>query len=115
MPICMRSPWTASSVSGCRSSPQERPKASKWAGCSRLSGGTSKCCASPGDIPDVIELDITDLDMGDSIHIEDIAMENIEFSAEVNFTVLTVLSPKGKEEEEGEEGEEEEAETEAEA
>lgn len=53
----------------------------------------------PGDIPEAIEIDVTDLDIGDSIHIEDIPLgENIEISADVNFTVVTVLTPKVEEE-----------------
>ena len=78
----------------------------------------------PGDIPDAIEIDISELAIGDSIHIEDVPLgENIEVAADVNFTVVTVLSPKveeepEEEEEELEEGEEaaegEDAETEAE-
>ena len=53
----------------------------------------------PGDIPEAIEIDITDLDVGDSIHIEDIPLgENVEISSDVNFTVVTVLSPKVEEE-----------------
>lgn len=62
----------------------------------------------PGDIPEAIEIDITDLDIGDSIHIEDIPLgENVEVSADSNFTVVTVLSPTVEEEEvvEEEEGE----------
>ena len=53
----------------------------------------------PGDIPEAVEIDITDLDIGDSIHIEDIPLgENVEIAADVNFTVVTVLSPKVEEE-----------------
>ena len=53
----------------------------------------------PGDIPEAVEIDITDLDIGDSIHIEDIPLgENVEVSADVNYTVVTVLSPKVEEE-----------------
>jgi len=62
----------------------------------------------PGDIPEAIEIDITDLDIGDAIHIEDIPLgENVEVSADFNFTVVTVLSPTVEEEEvvEEEEGE----------
>ncbi|GBC62182.1 50S ribosomal protein L25 [Desulfonema ishimotonii] len=66
----------------------------------------------PRDIPDVIELDITNLNMGDAIHVNEMEMENVEFPADVNFTVLTILSPKGKDEEEGGEEEETEEETE---
>ncbi len=72
----------------------------------------------PNKIPNTIELDITNLDIGESLHIEEIeAGDDIEFPHEVDFTVLTVLSPKGKaeEDEEAEGEEEEETETEAEA
>ncbi len=80
----------------------------------------------PGDIPESIEIDISELGMGDSIHLEDIPLgENIEISSDVNYTVVTVLSPKVEEEEvveeeeegleEGEEGAEGEAAEAAEA
>ncbi|QTA91798.1 50S ribosomal protein L25/general stress protein Ctc [Desulfonema magnum] len=72
----------------------------------------------PGQIPEAFEIDVTDLDMGDSIHIDEIPLEgDIEIPADVNFTVLTVLSPKGSklDEEEEAEGEEEEEEAEGEA
>jgi len=68
----------------------------------------------PNEIPKAIEVDVTDLDVGESIHVNEIHLEgNIEISAEVNFTVITVLSPKGTASEEEEEGEEEAAEEEA--
>jgi len=55
----------------------------------------------PAQIPDAIEIDITDLDIGDSVHVEEIHLEGeIEIEADVNFTVVTVLSPKVEEEEE---------------
>ena len=55
----------------------------------------------PGDIPESIEVDITDMDIGDSLHVEEIALgDNIEIPADVNFTVVTVLSPKVEEVEE---------------
>jgi large subunit ribosomal protein L25 len=63
----------------------------------------------PSDIPDVIEIDITELDMGESVHVEDITMEgDVELVHDVNFTVLTILAGREEEEEveEGEEGEE---------
>ncbi len=50
----------------------------------------------PTMIPNAIEIDITELDLGDSIHIKDLEMDGIEFPHEVNFTVLTLLAPKGK-------------------
>ena len=72
----------------------------------------------PGDIPEAIEIDISDLEIGDSIHVEEIPLgDDVELPADVNFTVVTVLSPKMEEEvveeeeaeleaAEGEEGEE---------
>lgn len=69
----------------------------------------------PGDIPESIEIDITDLDIGDAIHIDDISLgSDIEVASDVNFTVVTVLSPKIEEAEEEVEEELEEAEAEAE-
>jgi large subunit ribosomal protein L25 len=66
----------------------------------------------PTEIPDAFVIDVTELDIGDSIHVEEIPLEgDIEIPAEVNFTVVTVLSPKIEEVvEEEEEGEEEELE-----
>ena len=75
----------------------------------------------PDDIPETFEIDITELDMGESVHVEDIPLEgDVEIPHEVNFTILTILSGRKAEEEavdeEGEEAElEEGAEAEAEA
>ncbi|HSQ85042.1 MAG TPA: 50S ribosomal protein L25/general stress protein Ctc [Desulfobacterales bacterium] len=71
----------------------------------------------PLAVPESIEIDISDLDIGDSIHVRDIKPEGeIEFLEEDDYTVVTVLAPKLEEEEEEleeeEEGEEEEAEKE---
>ena len=75
----------------------------------------------PDEIPQAITIDIANLDIGDSVHVNDIATEgDVEIPHDVNFTVLTVLSPKKEEEEEveeveeGEEGEAAEVEAEGE-
>ena len=61
----------------------------------------------PGDIPESFEIDISDLAIGDSIHLEDMPLgDNVEVVADVNYTVVTVLSPKIEEEEVAEEEEE---------
>ncbi|MFO7716609.1 50S ribosomal protein L25/general stress protein Ctc [Desulfosarcina sp.] len=61
----------------------------------------------PGRIPEKITIDVTDLDVGDSFHVEDLPLEeDVEVAADVNFTILTILSPKA-EEAGAEEGEEE--------
>jgi len=67
----------------------------------------------PNEIPESIEIDISDLDIGDSLHLNEIELgDNIEVPGDANFTVITVLAPTLEEEEEeeeeleGEEGEE---------
>ena len=70
----------------------------------------------PDDIPEIIEIDITDLDMGESVHVEDIPLEgDVEIPHEVNFTILTILSGRKVEEDEEAVEEGEEAAVEAEA
>lgn len=67
----------------------------------------------PDQIPENITIDITNLDVGHSFHVEDLQLEgNIEVPAEVNFTILTILSAKAEETEaaEGAEGAESAAE-----
>ncbi|MFH2057289.1 MAG: 50S ribosomal protein L25 [Pseudomonadota bacterium] len=48
----------------------------------------------PGDTPDSIQIDITDLDIGDAVHVEDIDLgEAVKIPHEVNFTVITIVAP----------------------
>ena len=55
----------------------------------------------PLDVPESIEIDITNLDIRDSIHLCDIPRQSeIEFLGDEDFTVVTVVSPKIEEEEE---------------
>ena len=69
----------------------------------------------PGAIPEFIEIDITELNIGDSIHVEDVKLDgDVEIPHDTDFTILTILSAKMAEEEveeeeleEGEEGVEE--------
>ncbi|RLC02210.1 MAG: 50S ribosomal protein L25 [Deltaproteobacteria bacterium] len=71
----------------------------------------------PNNIPESLEVDVTGMNIGDSLHINEASIdETIELVDETNFTLVTILSPKAEEEEEveeeeGEEGEETEAET----
>ena len=72
----------------------------------------------PLEVPESIEIDISDLDIGDSIHVEKIRLEGeIKFLEDDNYTVVTILAPKLEEEEpeeeeevEGEEAEKEDGE-----
>lgn len=52
----------------------------------------------PFAIPEVIDIDVTDLDIGDSIHVGQLSVEEgIELMDDDHFTVVTVLSPKVEE------------------
>ncbi len=70
----------------------------------------------PADTPESIQIDISDLGIGDSIHVEEIDLgDNVEIPFDVDFTVITIGAPTEEEEiEEDEdllEGEETEGET----
>ena len=66
----------------------------------------------PNEIPESIEVDVSNLDIGDSLHVDEIELgEDIELpAADVNFTVITVSAPALEEEEEEEDEELEEGE-----
>ncbi len=52
----------------------------------------------PADTPDSIKIDITDLDIGDSVHVEELDLgENIEIPHEVDFTIITISAPTAEE------------------
>lgn len=58
----------------------------------------------PTDIPPAIEIDVSHLEIGDVIHIDEIDLpEGVESHHDVNFTVLTVASRMAEEVEEVEE------------
>jgi large subunit ribosomal protein L25 len=60
----------------------------------------------PGEIPTAIEVDVTSLDIGDTLHIEDLVLPpGIQAPHDVNFTVITITGRKGEEEEIAAEGE----------
>jgi large subunit ribosomal protein L25 len=48
----------------------------------------------PDDLPDHIEIDVTDLKLGHSIHISDLHYENIEFMLPRETPIVSVLVPK---------------------
>ncbi len=59
----------------------------------------------PNEIPANVTIDVTNLDVGNAVHVEDIPMPgNVEFPHETNFTILTVSATR-REMEAGAEGE----------
>ena len=61
----------------------------------------------PREIPEELTIDVSDLDIGDAIHVNDLEMEGIEFVSPINFTIVTVQAAKAEAEPEVEEVEEE--------
>ena len=66
----------------------------------------------PKNLPDAIEVDVSELQIGDSVHIEDIQEKypDVEFLQPSNTTLVSILAPKMEVEEAEEELEGEEAE-----
>ncbi len=57
--------------------------------------------ALPGDLPEKIEIDVTNLDLGHSIHVKDLPVSgSLRFLADADRVVVTVLIPKAVKEEE---------------
>lgn len=48
-------------------------------------------------IPEAIELDISELDIGQTVHVRDLALQNIRPLASPDVTLLTVLAPRKEE------------------
>ncbi|HET6360825.1 MAG TPA: 50S ribosomal protein L25/general stress protein Ctc [Gemmatimonadota bacterium] len=47
----------------------------------------------PGSIPEKIELEVSHLDIGDSIHVSDIHLPNVEILTDLDRAVVAVLAP----------------------
>ena len=48
----------------------------------------------PGDIPTEIAIDISELEIGDAIHIRDLEVEGVEFRARPEQAIVTVVAPR---------------------
>lgn len=52
--------------------------------------------AKPADIPSELVLDITNLDLGDTLHISDLVLpEGVSYSDPEKLTIITCIAPKG--------------------
>ena len=47
----------------------------------------------PGNIPEKVEIDVTNLDIGDSIHVSDIQLPDVEVLTDLDRSVVAVLAP----------------------
>ena len=60
----------------------------------------------PSDMPEFLEVDVTELEIGDSISISDVNWENIALLDDHDTTIVSITVPRMEEEPEEEEGEE---------
>ena len=51
----------------------------------------------PGDIPKSIDIDVSSLMIGDSVHVNEIQVEKAKILSETNFTIATVVPPLAEE------------------
>ncbi len=63
----------------------------------------------PGNIPDILEIDISELNIGESLHVGDVKVaEGVRILTDPKESIVVISAPRAEEEEvEGEEGEEE--------
>jgi large subunit ribosomal protein L25 len=47
----------------------------------------------PGDIPKRIDVDVSSLKIGDSIHVQEIQIEKVKILSDANLTIATVVPP----------------------
>ncbi len=49
----------------------------------------------PGNIPEAIEVDITNLNVGDSLHVKDMTLpEGVEVVGEVDYAIVSIVAPR---------------------
>jgi large subunit ribosomal protein L25 len=51
----------------------------------------------PGDIPKSVDVDVSSLKIGDSIHVQEISVEKARIISDTNFTIATVVPPVAEE------------------
>lgn len=74
-----------------------RPEGTKFGGILEQVRRTLEVQCLPGDIPKSIDIDVTPLKIGDSIHVKDIQLEKGRILSDPNLTVATVVPPVAEE------------------
>jgi len=70
-----------------------KPEGTKVGGILEQVRRTIQVQCLPGDIPKSIDVDVSALMIGDSIHVQDISVEKVKIISETNFTIATVVPP----------------------
>jgi len=70
-----------------------KPEGTKVGGILEQVRRTIQIQCLPGDIPKSIDIDVSRLNIGDSIHVQDLSVERAKIISETNFTIATVVPP----------------------
>lgn len=70
-----------------------KPEGTKVGGILEQVRRTIQVQCLPGDIPKGIDVDVSGLMIGDSIHVQDIKAEKAKIISDTNFTIATVVPP----------------------
>lgn len=74
-----------------------KPEGTKIGGILEQIRRTLEIQCLPGDIPKSIDIDVSALKIGDSIHVNDIQVEKAKILSDTNFTIATVVPPVAEE------------------
>ncbi len=75
--------------------PKGKAKGEEFGGMLQIIEREIEVLCLPREIPEALELDVAELGIGDALHVNDIALPaGVELPPGVNYTVVTVVSPK---------------------
>ncbi len=74
-----------------------KPEGTKMGGILDQVRRTIEIQCLPGDIPKSIDIDVSSLKIGDSVHVKDLRLEKAKILTEANFTIATVVPPVAEE------------------
>ena len=75
--------------------PKGKAKGEEFGGMMQIIEREIEVLCLPSDIPEALDLDVADLGIGDALHVKDITLPaGVELPPGVNYTVVTVVSPK---------------------
>lgn len=74
-----------------------KPEGTKMGGILDQVRRTIEIQCLPGDIPKSIDIDVSSLKIGDSVHVKDLHLEKAKILSDINFTIATVVPPVAEE------------------
>ena len=75
--------------------PKGKAKGEEFGGIMQIIRREIEVLCLPREIPEALELEVAELGIGDALHVKDIALPaGVELAPGVNYTVVTVVSPK---------------------